>query len=183
MGWQSSLLWHHQCSLFWRLCLLWSRTQLCIQSFFHVQRVGISKDDILFDEIISRFCPCHPDPFEIGNYRSDELEVVSGGLQDFSYLFTNTMELTVEVSCNKRPGLRSVTRHWRHNYRSMLSMMAAVDGGVAGAAQLILTELSLLYMQDWCLILMVMLFPKLISWLKVLTRLPKHLIEENTGDF
>ena len=26
-------------------------------------------------------CPCHPDPFSIGNYRSEDLEIVSGGLQ------------------------------------------------------------------------------------------------------
>ena len=46
---------------------------------------------------MSSQCPCHPEPFSIGNYRGDELEVVSGGLQDFTYLFSNAMELTVEV--------------------------------------------------------------------------------------
>ena len=57
---------------------------------------------------------------------------MSGGLQDFTYLFTNSMELTVEVSCCKRPPVSTLPRHWRHNYHAMLAVIKAVDGGVAG---------------------------------------------------
>ena len=57
---------------------------------------------------------------------------MSGGLQDFTYLFTNSMELTVEVSCCKRPPVSALARHWRHNYHAMLAILRAVDGGVAG---------------------------------------------------
>ena len=53
-------------------------------------------------------------------------------LQDYMYLFTNSMELTVEVSCNKRPVVKTLPRHWRHNYNSMMSLLSAVDGGVSG---------------------------------------------------
>ena len=58
--------------------------------------------------------------------------MVSGGLQDFTYLFSNSMELTVEVSCCKRPPVTALAHHWRHNYHSMLALIRAVDGGVAG---------------------------------------------------
>ena len=77
-------------------------------------------------------CPCHPDPITIGNYRSDDLEIVSGGLQDFTFLFTDCLELTVEVSCQKRPPARSLARQWRAHYRSMISLLASVDSGVRG---------------------------------------------------
>ena len=74
---------------------------------------------------------------------------MSGGLQDFTYLFSNAMELTVEVnrsqplvqslvssteqvSCCKRPPITQLSRHWRHNYHSMLAVLRAVEGGVRG---------------------------------------------------
>ena len=37
-----------------------------------------------------------------------------------------------QVSCTKRPAARTLARHWRSNYLSMVSLLAAVDGGVAG---------------------------------------------------
>ena len=36
------------------------------------------------------------------------------------------------MSCTKRPAARTLARHWRSNYLSMVSLLAAVDGGVAG---------------------------------------------------
>ena len=53
-------------------------------------------------------------------------------MQDYGYLFTNCMELTVEVSCDKRPHSRTLATHWRNNYPAMLATIMAVDGGVKG---------------------------------------------------
>ena len=93
---------------------------------------GDSYQDDFYHGAHFRHCPCHPDPITIGNYRSDDLEIVSGGLQDFTYLFTDCLELTVEVSCQKKPPARSLARHWRSHYLSMISLLASVDGGVRG---------------------------------------------------
>ena len=79
-----------------------------------------------------RHCPCHPEPITIGNYRDADLEVVEGGLQDYGYLFTNCMDLTVEVSCDKRPHSRTLAQHWRNNYQALLNTVSAVEGGVKG---------------------------------------------------
>ena len=38
----------------------------------------------------------------------------------------------MEVSCNKRPPAKSLPRHWRSNYHSMLALLEAADGGVSG---------------------------------------------------
>lgn len=60
-------------------------------------------------------CPCHPEPLVgsdvsrvmchvcdclqvLGNYRDEDLEVVEGGMGDWHYMFSDCLELTVEVS-------------------------------------------------------------------------------------
>ena len=58
--------------------------------------------------------------------------MVSGGLQDYGHLFSSCMELTVEVSCCKKPPAGSLARHWRHNWPAMLAVLGAVRGGLAG---------------------------------------------------
>ena len=87
---------------------------------------------MMFTNLSCSHCPCHPEPFSLGNYRNDDLEVVEGGMQDYGYLFSNCMELTVEVSCDKRPHSRTLATHWRNNYQAMMAMLRAVDGGVKG---------------------------------------------------
>ena len=53
-------------------------------------------------------------------------------MQDYNYMFSNCMELTVEVSCEKRPAGKTLTEHWENNYASMLSVIQSADGGVKG---------------------------------------------------
>ena len=77
-------------------------------------------------------CPCHNELLPIGNYRDEEFEVVEGGMQDYNYIFSNCMELTVEVSCDKKPPAKTLVTQWENNYVSMLTMLQSVDGGVKG---------------------------------------------------
>ena len=77
-------------------------------------------------------CPCHPEPLPLGNYRSEELEVVEGGMQDYNYMFAGCLELTVELSCDKRPHSKTLLKHWTDNYHSMLALLSAADSGVKG---------------------------------------------------
>ena len=53
-------------------------------------------------------------------------------MQDYNYLFSNCMELTVEVSCDKRPPSRTLATHLRNNNLAILAVLSAVDGGVKG---------------------------------------------------
>jgi len=77
-------------------------------------------------------CPCHSEPLPIGNYRDEEFEVVTGGMQDYNYMFSNCIELTVEVSCEKKPPAKSLATHWKHNYPSLISLLQASDSGIKG---------------------------------------------------
>merc|ERR1719397_1073023 len=75
-------------------------------------------------------CPCHPEPLPLGNYRDEEIEVVEGGMGDYNYMFGGCLELTVEVSCDKRPPGKTLTRHWTDNCPALLAVLGAVEGGI-----------------------------------------------------
>ena len=53
-------------------------------------------------------------------------------MQDYNYMFSNCMELTVEVSCDKKPAGKTLAAHWENNYVAMLNVLQSADGGVKG---------------------------------------------------
>ena len=72
-----------------------------------------------------RECVCKKDHFHYGITRGNEWYTVKGGMQDFNYLFSNCMELTIEVSCCKYPLETELQTHWAHNKESLLSWCKA----------------------------------------------------------
>jgi len=46
---------------------------------------------------------------------------LNGGMQDFNYIFTNDMEITLELSCCKFPKRYYLNREWERNHESLLS--------------------------------------------------------------
>ncbi len=41
--------------------------------------------------------------------------VIRGGMQDFNYIFSNCVELTIEISCCKYPPVSALTEEWQNN--------------------------------------------------------------------
>lgn len=70
--------------------------------------------------------------FEDGVTNGAEWYEVSGGMQDFNYVFTNAMELTIEVSCCKYPSRERLLVEWENNLDSLLSFIEQAQRGIKG---------------------------------------------------
>ena len=58
--------------------------------------------------------------------------IVKGGMQDFNYLYSNCLELTVELSCCKYPEETTLQGHWQDNKEALLSYLEAALSGLRG---------------------------------------------------
>ena len=75
---------------------------------------------------------CDQDNFPDGVTNGAEWYVVKGGMQDFNYLFSNCMEITVELSCCKYPMEDTLQGHWEDNKGALLAYVEAVQAGLRG---------------------------------------------------
>lgn len=75
---------------------------------------------------------CDQDNFSDGVTNGAEWYVVKGGMQDFNYLFSNCMEITVELSCCKYPLEDTLQGHWEDNKGALLAYVEAVQAGLRG---------------------------------------------------
>jgi hypothetical protein len=57
---------------------------------------------------------------------------VSGGMQDFNYLASNSFEITVEMGCEKFPPAETLPQLWRDNRRSLVEFAWQANIGLKG---------------------------------------------------
>ncbi|XP_044133101.1 carboxypeptidase M [Bufo gargarizans] len=57
---------------------------------------------------------------------------VKGGMQDYSYIFNQCMEITLEVSCCKYPESSNLQGLWNYNKVSVIEYMKQVHMGIKG---------------------------------------------------
>lgn len=57
---------------------------------------------------------------------------VNGGMQDYNYVVSGCLEITVEQFCTKFPFARELPRVWKENKQSLLDYIARVHMGVKG---------------------------------------------------
>ena len=57
-----------------------------------------------------------------------EWYAVTGGMQDYNYIFHGTMELTLEISCCKHPLASTLEQHWQENRKVMVEYINQKKG-------------------------------------------------------
>ena len=55
-----------------------------------------------------------------------------GGMQDFNYIYSNDMEITMELSCCKYPKKYYLNKEWERNKVSLIKYLQQVHSGVKG---------------------------------------------------
>ncbi|PIO68490.1 hypothetical protein TELCIR_09717 [Teladorsagia circumcincta] len=53
-------------------------------------------------------------------------------MQDFNYLATNDMEITLELSCEKMPEGKLLPQFWEDNKKALMEYMFTVHSGIKG---------------------------------------------------
>ena len=104
-----------------------------------------SPDDALFRALASTYANAHsvmshPKPcpdfpgevFENGITNGAKWYVVKGGMQDFNYLHSNCLEITVEMGCTKFPRATRLQSYWDANKLPLILYMNQVHKGVRG---------------------------------------------------
>lgn len=59
-------------------------------------------------------------------------KLISGGMQDFNYVFTNCFEITLELSCCKYPPKSELVAEWHKNKKSLLEYIKQTHIGIKG---------------------------------------------------
>ncbi|CAH2274982.1 adipocyte enhancer-binding 1 [Pelobates cultripes] len=77
---------------------------------------------------------CHGDDYTkgMGIVNGAKWRPVSGSMNDFSYLHSNCLELSIYVGCDKFPHESELAEEWENNKESLLSFMEQVHRGIKG---------------------------------------------------
>lgn len=58
--------------------------------------------------------------------------IISGGMQDYNYIWEGCMELTLELSCCKYPYRHELSQFWMDNKQALLTYLGEAHRGVRG---------------------------------------------------
>jgi carboxypeptidase D len=95
--------------------------------FVHLSKIYANNHEDMFKGDM-----CAGDNFPNGITNGAGWYVLAGGMQDFNYLFSNSFEITVELSCCKYPFEHTLPTQWTRNKKSMVRYLQGVHMGVKG---------------------------------------------------
>lgn len=77
-------------------------------------------------------CKSASPSFENGITNGAAWYPLTGGMQDYNYIWHGCMEVTLEVSCCKFPPAYELRKYWDDNQLSMIKFLAEAHRGVQG---------------------------------------------------
>ncbi|KAJ8972637.1 hypothetical protein NQ314_000093 [Rhamnusium bicolor] len=77
-------------------------------------------------------CKSSQTAFRRGITNGAEWYPLTGGMQDFNYVWYGCMEVTLEVSCCKYPPAHELPKYWEDNRVSLIKYLAEAHRGVQG---------------------------------------------------
>lgn len=98
-------------------------------------------DDKVFRLLARTYAQSHPvmnkghdcnETFQNGIVNGAYWYELSGGMQDFNYVFTNCFEITLELSCCKFPSKTELPGEWKANKKSLLDYIKLTHIGARG---------------------------------------------------
>ena len=85
------------------------------------------------DMHLGKSCPVgHPFSFKDGIGNGAAWYPLSGSMNDFNYIFSNSFEVTVELTCCKKPDPNTLPLEWKKNKRSLLEYLKQAHIGIKG---------------------------------------------------
>ncbi|XP_020279695.1 carboxypeptidase M-like isoform X2 [Pseudomyrmex gracilis] len=105
---------------------------------------SISPDDDVFQHLSLTYSrnhgsmyqglPCSPSQpaFKRGITNGAEWYPLTGGMQDFNYVWNGCMEITLEISCCKYPPASNLVHYWEENQMSLIKFLAEAHRGIHG---------------------------------------------------
>lgn len=77
-------------------------------------------------------CPRSKHAFKDGITNGANWYTLTGGMQDFNYIWNGCMEITLELSCCKYPRASDLPHYWKENRVSLIKFLAEAHRGVHG---------------------------------------------------
>ncbi|KAG8450429.1 hypothetical protein GDO86_002911 [Hymenochirus boettgeri] len=116
----------------------------------HIQEGHYSKspDDKVFKYLAKAYAENHPvmktgqpgcqgesEVFQDGITNGAQWYDVSGGMQDYNYVWANCFEVTFELSCCKYPLASKLAQEWEYNRESLIKFIEMVHIGAKGSVK------------------------------------------------
>lgn len=98
-------------------------------------------DDDIFIQLALSYSQAHPsmhlgtgcgDNFPDGITNGAAWYSIHGSMQDYNYLYSGCMDLTLELSCTKHPAAEELESFWSENKAPLIALMKEVHKGVRG---------------------------------------------------